>query len=1139
RHLAVTAGAGTGKTFVLAERYLRILESEDAGAENILAVTFTDKAAGEMKSRVLSLILERFRETAADPRRPPGEKERLERVIEVLPDAPISTIHSMCAALLREFPLNSGVDPHFEVLDERRNDDLERRAVRDVFESLADAGDGDFAVLRNFWDANRCEENIRSLLGEAYKSRIWAETYSKWTPPQARAHLEGLLGSLHESFSLFGCADAKFVHTPRILNALARVLSAVMDELSKRKGRGRRLSFDDLQTCALSLLESDPRAAGFVRARFRYVMVDEFQDVSPMQWKIVRLICPPGGGANLFIVGDEKQSIYSFRGADVGIFGRARAELERANEAAAGAGGKKGAVSRRSRSRLKTSVPLDINFRSHPALVRFFNPVFSFIFSGGRGKDAVEYHPMSPWEGIADDPPDRRVLIVPQPDGGDGGKAERVSRLAGALAGRLRDMIDDAPAGAGGGGSAARFRSCDVAILFRARTHQKAYEQALRRCGIPFVVVGGTGFFDREEVLDVLRLVDFLADPRRDVTLAGLLRSPFFGFSDEDVFRAAVEEGGTLLEKLRNCSAGGAGSPTRGKAERASRLLKEWLDLSGRIPAGVLVRRAMESTGYIAAAGAGSDGARTVANVEKILEMIDSAERADGSSPALTAESLHSAAFGERWGRSREAEADFPLEEDAEGVRLMTIHAAKGLEFPVVVVTGMDETHGMRPGENVLMGEVGKEAWEIGFRMEHENVDARKLLGAKGGVEKPAYEAASLIRAHFQESSRVRDVEEAKRLLYVACTRAKQWLILAGFGREYARLEETDAGGAAHLSGGKGKRPPPRGGRAAGELSDGVQPRWDAWIRAALRAGNAGAWEDAGAEVIEAQPVAGESWSRTERPADPLELIGALDNETAGRTGETGPEEVPHAMKYLRAVHCPPDRGEFAVTDVQTYLSRGEEYKKTVLIGAPGEWLHESRTGKKPGISPLLRGSVVHELYEKIGGVTDEGAGTLFDGILDKNGIDDPLWRDELAAMYVPRALAFRRTETGKKVYSAGSRREMKFVLRVGGWRIRGAMDVLYRDGGALRVLDYKTDRIGMDEVGEKTRDYMLQLQIYVLAALRLFPGAEEAAASLYFIEPDATREVVRTRRDEVGALEDMLTPILAEMTRKGSELEN
>ncbi|MCX7792750.1 MAG: UvrD-helicase domain-containing protein [Chloroflexaceae bacterium] len=860
-HLVVTAGAGSGKTRVLVERYLRLLD--DVGHPDpfaaILAVTFTEKAAREMRERV-RLALER-RAGAGTP----AGRVRQAGLAAAVEGARIGTIHGFCATLLRAHPVETGLDPRFAILDEveaglllaESVDEALRDVVRargegteatratlpaglevlleefgpaEVRAALVDLlrGGGetraalralpsDPAALLRHWHERLALARAETL-AELFAGATWREAVAALLALAPGAPADDRIGAqvravaawLSEldpdapdfavldalnlqggSKRLWGNADdlnrarealralreayravaefLAFAPDPRIeeraaLATLAlRNLFEIADaRYTERKAALDRLDFDDLERRARDLLERHPDVRARWRAALRAVLVDEFQDTNDDQRAIIYALARPSdapgaAGPGLFVVGDGKQSIYRFRGADVSVFREVEDDIQRW-------GGRR--------------LALQTSFRAHATLVELINGLGERLFWRPRPQRSFEV----PYEPLAAHRPAPAHSITAEWHvlSNAGEAAERRAAEAALLAGRLADLVD----GAAGpivhdpqhGWRAPAYG--DIALLFQAATSFEPFETALRERGIPYLTTAGRGYYGRQEVLDLIHLLRTLDDPGDELALVGVLRSPLFAVDDGTIMALKLSGAASLWEALLAAAEDAAADAG---VRFAARTLGELHALRGRSTVVELLRTALDRTAYLAIVSALEDGERRRANVEKLL----AAARLAG------ARGLR--AFREYLDlllRVEAREGDAPLE--AHGaVRLMTVHRSKGLEFPVVALPDL----GRAPSPL-------RERWL-----------ARRAYGLALQVRDPADEqrrpAAFLLARHTE---RQLERAERERLLYVALTRARDYLILSGSAQA-----TSDDGWHAALAAALG-HPWERGGPPAGAL---------------------------------------------------------------------------------------------------------------------------------------------------------------------------------------------------------------------------------------------------------------------------------------------------------------------------------
>ncbi|HQL60097.1 MAG TPA: UvrD-helicase domain-containing protein [Methanoculleus sp.] len=811
RSKCVTAGAGTGKTHVLVRKYISLLE-EGASVGSILALTFTEKAAAEMKVRVRQALAEK-------------EGKAWDAVRDEFLWAKVSTFHAFCAAVLREFPLEANVGPSFAVLDEREAALLRDEAMDDLIYGDPPAKDREAVIgalravgayeLKNYlialsrhrddaeaffaalaeneeavldaWRAIVEEEREKASL--AFRDRagpsievlegLAARYPGKRDPAEAylravERHLSGTvdalieihrgsglranmgqrknwagddLNRLREAYvALKGCIedneaalslaldpDDPFTRaTLAFLHDLSKVFHAFIRVVEAEKRRRNALDFDDLVNRTRRLLVDHEEIAAHFRNRFRFILIDEFQDTDPVQIAIIHAILGREPGT-LFIVGDPKQSIYLFREADVAQFRHTRDMIER------DFGGE--------------TIALDVNFRSAPSVVEFTNAIFGALMAEcGRPWEFL-YEPLAP---NRSDGAGSVEILLPQKvrDRAAGRRAE-----ADMAAKKIRAIVERGEKSVWRDGESRPAGYGDIAILLERRTNLAYYEWALARYGIPYRVHAGLGFYERQELYDIYNILRFLVNDRDDVALYGALRSPYFGFSDARLFAIA---GTSFWERLQR-----SGDPD---AIAAATTLRGWLSVARRLPPARLIRRVIDESGITVIFGGTAGGEQAVANIEKLIAI-------------ARASSVTLADLVEELGRSiddGEREGDAPLDlTSSDAVSIMTVHAAKGLEFPVVVVPDLAETP--RAGGATIMVEGGL---RLGVRIPNPAHD----------YEREDTPILQVLKAEYRQ----KEEAERKRLFYVAATRARDHLVLCGVRPDEA--PETLAAGKTRMA---------------------------------------------------------------------------------------------------------------------------------------------------------------------------------------------------------------------------------------------------------------------------------------------------------------------------------------------------
>jgi ATP-dependent helicase/nuclease subunit A len=740
----VSAGAGTGKTAVLVERVVRAVCDRGLDVDSILVITYTRRAAGELRTRIRAALAEHGRHDLA----------------RELDGAWISTIHGFCARLLRAYPLAAGLDPRFRELDEAQaavlrseafgealaqfcagdepqrlellatyGSDRLRRMLTSVYETLRAAGrELDLAVASRPELGERVDElrSAATLLvsdpeGTDAQRRTAAELLELLDRDRRPDRLMNLTGfKARGDRAAAYCETLAAVEQAALDEAAARdrallqeLLTVFAERYAEAKTRESAVDFEDLQLEARDLLRSQPELRAREQARFRSILVDEFQDTNRLQTEIVDLLRTPD--TELFFVGDEFQSIYGFRHADVQVFRERR-------EAAA------------------QPLSLTLNYRSRPEVLGAVNELFGSDFgsefqelaAAAEFPDPVFGHPVE-------------LLVTDKETYKDSGVHWRRGE-ARAVARRVRELVDNGAATPG-----------EIVLLFAAGTDAEWYEDELRRAGLPTYRATGKGYFGQQQVADMLAYLRLLQNRYDDTALLSVLASPFVGVSNEAL--ALVRR----VASRRPLFTGLEHSLPPSLGERDERLMRAFrqryerlVEAMPRLSLERLCEQIVAAHDYDLAVLAQWDGRRRYANMRKLARLARSYEELRGPDVAGF---VRFVAEQEAVG-ARELEA-VAEEEGADAVRLLTIHAAKGLEFKVVIVADAGRDRVPPSPDEILALPDGR----FGFRVA-DPVTAKR----RGAFD---YEAVKDAR---QESERA----ERLRLYYVAMTRAKERLIVSG-----------------------------------------------------------------------------------------------------------------------------------------------------------------------------------------------------------------------------------------------------------------------------------------------------------------------------------------------------------------------
>jgi len=1079
--MLLSAGAGTGKTHVLVERLVAAVLDDGLAPASILAITFTEKAAGELAVRVRRRFLEL------------GKRDEAQASEQAF----IATIHGFCGRLLRTHALAAGLDPAFSVLDEPHAARLRAEAFEDGLRTFLTGAAGERLDLVAAYRADRLADMILAAHDElrsrgqaeprlppiqaplppdaeraelAAASAAFAAELASVTPSKrvdaahgALARCARLLDDLEAGVVPWPgriaalqvvCGGAKALgtdaclryvdardaferacadhHAARALELIDELLGLYGAAYAARKDAAGALDFDDLELRARDLFAEHPGIAREWRERFDLLMVDEFQDCNARQVEILEAI----EDDNLFCVGDEFQSIYGFRHADVEQFRRRREQL-------------------RTRGLAPT---LADSFRSRAPLLDVIDRVFKARFGG-------DFTPLLPARSDAGDRPGPLVeLLVTATTGWDddvdlGDSLPPVQRWRQAearlVAQRVRELVDEGETS-----------PADVAVLVRASNSMPVLERALEDAGLPTLATAGRGFWSRQQVVDLVSYLAALANALDEPALMTVLASPLAGVSSDALaimIAAARARGRDLWWQLRAMFIEGEDGGEDGLAGVSSgdrqvlesfvpRFAAERRQASLR-GASELLERAIAAAGYDLTILAQHGGRRRLANVTKLLRIARSYEAAEGGGAR---------GFVDHVGlleRAQRREPEAPVEDPAaQAVRLMTIHAAKGLEFGTVVVADLGRGGHSRSPNLIVDGA------RIGFRL--------SMLDGGKGV--PALDHAALATERL-----VAERAEEDRILYVACTRARDRLLLSG-AADSARWPQ-DGGTSPAIS----------------------------WLGPALvgdvaaRLGNAEPANAIAADLDGVRLVL----------STPGTLGAALRDAAPSRRGESGPP----ARGDGAAVSPPPAVvprtaaaiGALSYSSLSDYARCGYRFYTERILSlprrdAPAVAAPAAIPGS--GLDARVRGVVVHGLIEELDVrapqppgadriralAAEEGATASDDDISDVRRLVAASC-DSAIGVRLAAAVRLRREHEFSVEMTAGSG---------GPQLLTGIVDaVAVEHTGGWLVVDAKTDRVAprADLEALTERSYGVQRRLYALAALRA--GAPEVEVVHHYLE--------------------------------------
>jgi ATP-dependent helicase/nuclease subunit A len=1102
--LVVEAAAGTGKTTELVRRLVAMLATGHAALRAMVAVTFTEKAAGEMKLRLRGAV------EAARAGAEPAAARHLARALEELEAARIGTIHSFCADLLHEHPIEAGVDPLFEVAAQDESIELLDRAFDGWFQAaLADPPEGLRRALRRRarrFDAapsDKIRDAVRSLAEQRDFTAAWAR------PPIARArllddavrrleeladialraedpddwlsknlaevgrfvaelhHKERVRGRDHDGLEAelgqlcrlrswgyrgrqprFGDTDADTARAMRdaahaLLRDVVRAcdadlaaalkidlepVSAAYEVLKRRAGK---LDFLDLLLRARDLLRDRAEVRREVQERFSHIFVDEFQDTDPLQAEILLLCAADDPGeadwtrarprpGKLFVVGDPKQSIYRFRRADVALYTRVKAQLR-----AAGA----------------DLLYLTTSYRATPSIQSAVNAAFEPMMTS-QGEQAA-YVPLEPFRADPAGQPSIVALSVPRPYGDRGQVVkwrveESLPDAVGAFVSWLVDESgwlvterDDPSARV----PIAPRHICLLLKRFQSFGEDltKPYVTALETRRVPHVLVGGRSFHEREEIVAIENALGAIEWPDDELAVYATLRGPFFALHDADLY--AYRRAHKRLHPLRRHDAPLA--PDLAEVAEALNVLGRLHHGRNHRPIADTLALLLEATRAHAGIAIWPHGEQALANVLRVIDLARRFEAEAATSFRAFVERLEADAA-----RGDAAEAPV-VEEGTEGVRVMTVHRAKGLEFPVVILC--------EPSAPATWSEPSR------------YIDTEKNLWAQPLCGCQPYELVE----HGAEALE-RDKEEAVRLAYVAATRARDLLVVPAVGDD------------------------PIDG-----WLDVLRPSLYPTLKTCRRP-----------ERAPGCPAFGDD-SVLDRPAS------ARFHPSANiAPGLHQPKAGSHRVVWWDPRALTLDRElEVGLQQERLLMADSGGGAATQGIEAHRRWREElTATTARAGVPRVRSEAVTRYAHGEVGALCDvalektdaprEGRphgtrfGTLVHAVLAVIALDapsiEPLCKlhgrmlgapaEEISAAIVAVASALAHPLVRRAAASDEHRRESPIALRVeDGLLLEGAVDLAFRDADGWTVVDFKTDA----ELGERLTIYRRQLGVYAQAVSR------------------------------------------------------
>jgi ATP-dependent helicase/nuclease subunit A len=1165
KNISVTAGAGSGKTRILVDRFLKIAFGNPALTKQIVAITFTEKAAAEMQERIADEVNKQLQAANLET----TDRKKLQIIRDQLNSAHISTIHGFCMRLLQEFPIEANVTPDFTILDPIRQQVLMHKAIQTTLEILdkeaITESEADWFTLFLALPRRRIIDMLKVSLEKPFETMIIARDFSKrskdeyiqflterWLKhfqsiityesiqqiflmvkqiiendnieikTEKGQELEQLLQSFYDEYmqnentvrakgiflrvaEAFTKNDGKaysnlsflgkkeswgpFVQKtliqlsdflePLQLNIIQmdpgsppdetdekwydlfmtflKLHQDVFNNFKKVKEEQGVLDFEDLQIRTLDLLKNSEETRQKLHSRFKYIMVDEFQDTNPVQWQIVELLASEKDHLSvdkIFVVGDPKQSIYGFRDADIRIF------KDVVNSFASKSG-------ELFSEHYDGNIIFRESFRFLPQINAFINHFFGQILQPDANNPfEVAYENLTAQRNI----PEKGLveLVVFDEENPGQSEAEYMALKINELINSQAIIHEDKD-----GQNKRPVRYGDIAILIRDRSSLSDIEFALRQYNIPFKTVGGIGFWQRQEIYDIYHVLRFLANPADDLALVGILRSRLFLLPDNAVFLMSDNDGIGFMNKLKLLQNDyRLADNDKQQVQNTYTLIEKWLNLRERLNLSELLNIILDDTKLFAQLNAEFSGDQRTANLQKVVELADSFDQSGPGGMKSFLDIIDDLINRE----VAEGEAFLALD-DISSVKIMTIHVSKGLQFPIVFTPYLNRS--MRSvGSDIMLDR------ELGMAVTFKNEE--DYYGDRAN-ENTLYR---LLRIR----QRYKDLAETKRIFYVGVSRASEYLFLS-----------------ATVKGQKARRD-----SMFGWLNDClVGEAKSAYFPGLLQ------FNDFQIQIIN-------SYEPSQKKDDISAGFKQLLNELAGPQDSI---EDNSGLQLVQEIPLVSHSRIFSATALMTFARDPEEYYRHYHLGFFEGDYEQSLLQKSDDLDSLLKGKIVHRFLEIYDGSQAQEIieKILFDFEIYDKEINSRL-KDELISIH----LMMSQSGNGKSILAAKEyMNEVPLTMQLDEDFFTGTIDRLQKsDNGNWEVFDYKTNKVSNANFEETAQKYDIQMQSYALLLSRLYPGQKEYRVVLYFLTLDKFFEKT-FKKEEIFNIEKYFITLVSDIKTK------
>ncbi len=1162
-HISLTANAGSGKTFVLSRRYIEIVLRENISLRNIAAITFTDKAASELYKKIANQIEERLKQ-AKDKK----AAAKLENMRRQLVSANISTIHSFCIDILREYPVEAGLDANFSPIDEQLSTELielsvdetikaaiqnehdetnfkklirffaskslftgeiislikNRKNVLKIEDEIYQGGvektaeffagkfkelipavllKEDAEIINTISDINEAVLNskpdnstaleviplIKNIIGETDNSRrltIYSEIKNIIATQKNTLKIREYLGKLKDEYSIETellerfFSDLDSLNLPENTTEIETELAcygysilyffkkALERYLNKKKENGF-LDYEDILLFTQDVLSrEDVRQS--LSEKYKYIMIDEYQDTNEIQYNIFLPILDKLKKGNLFVVGDEKQSIYMFRDAELEVFNRTKHDIA----------GKSGD---------QFLLTLPDSFRMAPVISLFTNLLFKKLFA----EPDLLYNEVEHNDIVcarSDEVKGKIEILISSPDvkeslNGDEDADEGDSEAEN-VAKRIMKLCDN--------DFSDNFGWNNIAILCRKRKAFAGLEKAFVKYKIPFTILGGKGFYQRQSIYDIFNYFSFLLDDKNDTALIGVLRSPFFSIPDSKIFEISLARGKSYWEKLLDFA------KKNPELKLITEILKTNSELANSYDITALLRKILNESDLLVTLSSKPNGVQETANINKLIKLtinfVSQGFKTLYDYVTFLRESIE----------KTEDEAQAVMPEETDSVKIMTIHQSKGLEFKAVFLYKCDDKSG-------------------NSSIKAKSFSVNKGLGllTKVPVNEnyfSEYEAAPIVGLANIISKR-KNAAENKRMFYVAVTRAVDYLFISAGAKKdhkYAPNSFMDM-------------------LKCGLNIDFTSDEYR--IRAPLKYLKV---ENGDYKTIETQldlfvPIIKNIEGNIVN--DAFAVVESRKELSIGTIQDMTEGEIISATKVAIFNQCPVKYQltyEFGFGDFfRDYRNWLLKKKKPPKIKSEYEYNgnekkaieenSELKSGSNLKNYGDLKGRIVHELLDKQNdkkNIKNEVRALIHIELseFEKNGKIEEELLENISADLIK---YFESNEYKKIIAYKDFQNEYEIYVQETDFYLYGIIDKIIFDQKKIIIIDYKTDDVTVEELNKKSGAYLTQLTFYAYIVSKLYPDINEIEIRLIFIKHPQNVIAQKIGNEELDVLKDVI----------------